>query len=167
MAKMPGSSTRITATTSSAPCTAGSRRTTASARISRSCGGSPVQSRPTTFEARSWIRSASLRRPTRLVRCFRDRVSGTASTGRLLPGGLGYLRPPAEIELGAYGLDLRGLRVADIGTGEGRLALGAARDAAAVVAVDPDRGALARRRAQARRPGLSNPEFTEGAAQTL
>src|SRR5256885_13183305 len=91
-----------------------------------------------------------------VVRCFPVRVSATASAGRILPGGLGYLRPPAEIELAAYGLDLRGLRVADIGAGEGRLALGAARDAASVLAVDPDRGALARGRAEAKRQGVSN-----------
>lgn len=94
-------------------------------------------------------------------------MSGTASAGRILPGGLGYLRPPAEIELGAYGLDLRGLRVADIGAGEGRLALGAARDAASVLAVDPDRGALTRGRAEAKRQGISNLNFREGAAQSL
>jgi len=94
-------------------------------------------------------------------------VSATASPGRVIPGGLGYLRPPAEIELGAYGLNLRGLRVADIGAGEGRLALGAARDAASVLAVDPDRGALARGRAAARRQGVSNVKFSEGAAQSL
>jgi len=94
-------------------------------------------------------------------------VSVTGSTGRILPGGLGYLRPPAEIELSAYGLDLRGLRVADIGSGEGRLAFGAARDAASVLAVDPDRGALARGRAEARRQGVSNVRFREGAAQSL
>ena len=99
--------------------------------------------------------------------CFREQVSGTANVGQLLPGGLGFLRPPAEIELGAYGLDLQGLRVADIGAGEGRLALGAARDAAAVVAVDPDRGALARGRAEARRQGISNLKFSQGAAQSL
>src|SRR3981081_3381391 len=102
-----------------------------------------------------------------VVRCFREQVSVTASTGRIFPGGLGYLRPPAEIELGAYGLDLRGLRVADIGAGEGRLALGAARDAASVLAVDPDRGALARGRAEARRQRVSNVKFSEGAAQSL
>ena len=94
-------------------------------------------------------------------------MSVTASTGRILPGGLGYLRPPAEIELSAFGLDLRGLRVADIGSGEGRLAFGAARDAATVLAVDPDRGALARGRAEAKRKGVSNVTFREGAAQSL
>jgi ubiquinone/menaquinone biosynthesis C-methylase UbiE len=101
------------------------------------------------------------------VRCFLAQVRDTASAGRILPGGLGYLRPPAQIELGAYGLDLRGLRVADIGSGEGRLALGAARDAASVLAVDPDRGALARGRIEAKRLGISNVKFSEGAAQSL
>src|SRR5881396_1503227 len=110
---------------------------------------------------------ASPRQRSVPVPCFPDQVSGTARTGRILPGGLGYLRPPAEIELGAYGLDLRGLRVADIGAGEGRLALGAARDARSVLAVDPDRGALARGRAAARRQGISNVKFREGAAQSL
>jgi ubiquinone/menaquinone biosynthesis C-methylase UbiE len=101
------------------------------------------------------------------VRCFLAQVSGTASAGRILPGGLGYLRPPAEIELAAYGLDLRGLRVADVGAGEGRLALGVARDAKSVLAVDPDRGALARGRIEAKRQGISNVTFREGAAQSL
>jgi len=94
-------------------------------------------------------------------------VSATASTGRTFPGGLGYLRPPAEIELAAYGLDLRGLRIADIGAGEGRLALGAAHLADGVVAIDPDRSALARGRAEAKRLGLGNITFREGAAQSL
>ncbi|TMF74249.1 MAG: methyltransferase domain-containing protein [Chloroflexi bacterium] len=141
--------------------------TSCSARIWRWCGGSRAPNPQTTSGARSWIHSASPRQPTAWVRCFPAQVSATASSGRILPGGLGYLRPPAEIELGAYGLDLRGLRVADIGAGEGRLALGAARDAVAVVAVDPDRGALARGRAEAKRQGLSNVKFTEGAAQSL
>ena len=101
------------------------------------------------------------------MRCFPARVSATASAGRILPGGLGYLRPPGEVELAAYGVSLKGLRVADIGAGEGRIALGAAHDAASVVAVDPDRAALARGRAEARRQGLSNVKFREGAAQSL
>src|SRR5438445_6977122 len=102
---------------------------------------------------------ASPRQRSVPVRCFPEQVSGTANAGRILPGGLGYLRPPAEIELGAYGIDLRGLRVADIGAGEGRLALGAARDASSVIAVDPDRSALARGRTEARRQGISNMKF--------
>ncbi|TMD57429.1 MAG: class I SAM-dependent methyltransferase [Chloroflexi bacterium] len=138
-----------------------------SGRTSKSCGGSRARSPPTTSATRSWIRSASTRRATASVRCFQAQVNATASSGRTFPGGLGFLRPPAEIELGAYGLDLRGLRVADIGAGEGRLALGAARDAASVLAVDPDRGALARGRAAARRQGVSNVKFSEGAAQSL
>ena len=90
-----------------------------------------------------------------------------AEVGRLFPGLASNLRPPAEAELGAYGLDLRGLRVADIGAGDGRLALGAARQAASVVAIDPDTQALARGRAAARRQGLRNVSFREGAAQSL
>jgi ArsR family transcriptional regulator len=90
-----------------------------------------------------------------------------AEVGRLFPGLSSILRPPAEAELGAYGLDLRGLRVADIGAGDGRLALGAARHAARVVAIDPDTQALARGRAAARRQGLRNVSFREGAAQSL
>jgi len=85
----------------------------------------------------------------------------------MFPGGLGFLRPPAEIELGAYGLDLRALRVADIRAREGRLALGAAHDAKSVLAVDPDRAALARGRAEAKRQSISNVKFSEGAAQSL
>src|SRR3989442_12277009 len=113
-----------------------------SARTSRWCGGSREPSPPTTSATRSWIRSASPRRATASVRCFQAQVNATASSGRTFPGGLGFLRPPAEIELGAYGLDLGGLRVADIGAGEGRLAPGAARDAASVLAVAPHRGRL-------------------------
>jgi ubiquinone/menaquinone biosynthesis C-methylase UbiE len=85
----------------------------------------------------------------------------------MFPGGLGYLRPPADIELAAWGLDLRRKRVADVGTGEGRLALGAARAAESVIAIDPDAGALRRGRAEARRLGIRNVTFREGAAQSL
>lgn len=77
------------------------------------------------------------------------------------------LRPPAEIELAAYGVDLRGKRVADIGAGEGRLALGAAPHASSVIAVDPDSAALRRGREIARRAGMKNVAFREGAAQSL
>jgi ubiquinone/menaquinone biosynthesis C-methylase UbiE len=90
-----------------------------------------------------------------------------ASPGRIFPGGLTFLRPPAEIELDAYGVDLRGKRVADVGAGEGRLALGAAPYAASVLAIDPDRAALARGRAEAKRLGFRNVRFREGAAQRL
>ena len=90
-----------------------------------------------------------------------------ASAGRIVPGGLGYLRPPGTIELAAYGDDLRGKRVADIGAGEGRLALGAAAQAATVLAIDPDRSALVRGRAEAKRLGLRNVTFRQGAAQRL
>ena len=94
-------------------------------------------------------------------------MSATASFGHVLPAGLAHLRPPAAVELTAYGIDLRGKRIADIGAGEGRLALGAAREAKSVVAIDPDRSALARGRADARRMGIENVSFREGQAQSL
>ena len=71
------------------------------------------------------------------------------------------------MELAAYGVDLRGRRVADIGAGEGRLALGAARGAKTVLAVDPDRTALRRGRTEATRRGLRNVTFRYGTAQDL
>jgi ubiquinone/menaquinone biosynthesis C-methylase UbiE len=90
-----------------------------------------------------------------------------ANVGTLLPSALAHLRPPADDELRAYGIDLRGKRVADIGAGEGRLALGAAPFAASVVAIDPDRDALARGRKEAKRLRVDNVRFEEGAAQSL
>jgi ubiquinone/menaquinone biosynthesis C-methylase UbiE len=90
-----------------------------------------------------------------------------ADVGRLLPGVSSVLRPPATAELGAYGVDLRGRRVADIGTGDGRLALGAAREAKSVIAIDPDAEALARGRAEAKRLAIRNTVFRQGAAQSL
>ena len=90
-----------------------------------------------------------------------------ASVGKAVPIGFAPLRPTAEAELAAYGIDLRGKRVADIGAGKGRLALGAARMARAVVAVEPDRDALAEARANAKREGLHNVTFRGDAAQDL
>ena len=94
-------------------------------------------------------------------------MNATASVGRLLPALAANLRPAAGTELAAFGLDLRGLRIADVGAGDGRLALGAAEDAATVIAIDPDPEALARGRNIARRDGVGNVSFREGAAQEL
>src|SRR2546428_8765810 len=141
--------------------------TSSSVPTSRWSGGSPGPSRRTRSARRSWTSSAWPPSRRGVVRCFLVQVSATASVGQLVPGGLGYLRPPAEIELAAYGVDFRGVRVADIGAGEGRLALGAARRADRVLAIDPDRSALARGRAEAKRLGMRNITFREGAAQSL
>src|SRR5439155_1341979 len=104
-------------------------------RVSDFLAANPATVEPPLLHTGSWTPRGSPRRRSGAVPCCLDRVSATANVGRLLPGGLGYLRPPAEIELAAYGVDLRGRRVADIGAGEGRLALGAARGAKTVLAV--------------------------------
>src|SRR5207302_143325 len=99
--------------------------TSSSGRISKLSGGTPARSRPTTYARRSWIPRESPPLRSGQARCFPAVATGMASAGRIVPGGLGYLRPPGTIELAAYGVDLRGKRVADVGAGEGRLALGA------------------------------------------
>lgn len=80
------------------------------------------------------------------------------------------LRPRAADELRAYGIlpRLRRAAVLDIGTGDGRLAFGAASAGARVVlGVDPDPVALGAARRQARALGSTKVSFREGAAQDL
>jgi ubiquinone/menaquinone biosynthesis C-methylase UbiE len=62
---------------------------------------------------------------------------------------------------------LRGKRVLDVGTGDGRLALGAAPYASEVEGVDPDADAIRSARAKAREQGFANVAFRVGAAQEL
>jgi ubiquinone/menaquinone biosynthesis C-methylase UbiE len=78
-------------------------------------------------------------------------------------------RPSAARELRLLGLDrlARGARVLEIGTGEGRLALGYAAAARSVLAIDPDPAAIARAREHAARRGLSRVRFEIAAAQEL
>jgi ubiquinone/menaquinone biosynthesis C-methylase UbiE len=97
-------------------------------------------------------------------------VSTTASgIGRYIPTGNAALRPRPETELAAYGGArlFRGRRVLDIGTGDGRLALGMARWASEIVGLDPDPAALRAARAAARRMGAAHARFRVGAAQDL
>lgn len=90
--------------------------------------------------------------------------------GRIVDPATSAKRPPAEIELREYGLGtrLRGARVLDLGTGDGRLALGAARlGAREVIGADPDPSALRVARRNARSQGAGNVSFRVAAAQDL
>ena len=79
------------------------------------------------------------------------------------------MRPEAATELRAYGGArlFAGKRVLDIGTGDGRLALGAVGWAREVVGLDPDPAAIRDARANARRMGARNASFRTGSAQEL
>jgi ubiquinone/menaquinone biosynthesis C-methylase UbiE len=89
--------------------------------------------------------------------------------GRYLPTTTAGMRPRPERELDAYGGArlFRGKRVLDIGTGDGRLALGTAAWARDVVGLDPDPTAIRGARANARRMKARNVRFVVGPAQSL
>jgi predicted RNA methylase len=79
-------------------------------------------------------------------------------------------RPYPRVELAAYGIAnaLRGAAVLDIGTGDGRLALGAAAAGArSVVGIDPDPAAVEAARGRARSLRGVDVSFRAGAAQAL
>ena len=78
-------------------------------------------------------------------------------------------RPAAARELRLLGVDrlARDARVLEVGTGTGRLALGYARRARSVLAIDPDAGALAGAEREAARRGLANIRFAAITAQEL
>ena len=78
-------------------------------------------------------------------------------------------RPSAARELRLLGLDrlARGARVLEVGTGTGRLALGYAASARAVLAIDPDAASIAVAREAAQQRGLTNIRFSSIAAQDL
>ena len=98
-------------------------------------------------------------------------MSSTASSavGRILPALASQLRPPAGHEIREYGgaALIRRKRVVDIGSGDGRLALGCAPYASEVVGVDPDPEAIRGARARARAEGIGNARFRLGVAQEL
>lgn len=80
-------------------------------------------------------------------------------------------RPDAARELRLLGLErlARGARVLEVGTGEGRLALGYAARARSVLGIDPDPGAIERARAKAAGLGIDpgRVRFAAVAAQDL
>ncbi len=94
----------------------------------------------------------------------------TTALGRFLDVSTSARRPAALDELRAYriGARLPGASVLDIGTGDGRLAFGAAEAGAReVVGVDPDQAAIRAARRRARALGRANVSFRVGAAQDL
>ncbi len=92
-----------------------------------------------------------------------------AGVGRHVPALSSALRPLAADELRHHGGPalLRGKRVLDLGCGDGRLALGAARYARSVVGLDPDAELIASATKRARAEGLRNVRFLVGAGQSL
>ncbi len=93
-----------------------------------------------------------------------------SNVGQFVDVTTAAMRPHASVELKAYGIarKLRGARAIDIGTGDGRLAFGAAAGGAReVVAVEPDPDALRAGRARSRELGIANVSFRLGAAQDL
>ncbi len=98
-------------------------------------------------------------------------MTSTASfaVGRHVPATSSALRPAPDDELRAYGGArlFRGKRVLDVGTGDGRIAIGVATYATAAVGVDPDDEAIAAARSKAASLGLANVRFEVGAAQDL
>lgn len=79
------------------------------------------------------------------------------------------LRPNPLDELQAWGGEglVRGKHVLDLGSGDGRFALGVAPLAASVSGVDPDPESIAAAKETARKNGISNAKFEVGAAQDL
>ena len=96
-------------------------------------------------------------------------VTNASAVGRILPAVSSLLRPPAEDEIREYGGVglIRRKRVVDVGSGDGRMALGCAPYALEVVGVDPDPEAIRLARAKARELGHENVQFKVGVAQEL
>src|SRR5260370_2188339 len=87
--------------------------------------------------------------------------------GRLLPALSSALRPRPHDELRVWGGPplVLGKRVLDLGCGDGRLALGIAPFASRVDGIDPDAGAIAAAKANARKAGVRNVRFAPAAPQ--
>ncbi len=93
--------------------------------------------------------------------------SGRGAARRSCSGSASWIS--AHDELRAWGGPplVLGKRVLDLGCGDGRLALGIAPLATRVDGIDPDAGAIAAAKANARKAGVRNVRFAAGAAQDL
>ncbi len=78
-----------------------------------------------------------------------------------------YPAPGIEVRLIQRFVPLGRRRVLEIGCGDGRLTMQLARLAASVVAIDPDREALANARAAATQRGIRNVQFLYGSGETV
>ncbi len=89
--------------------------------------------------------------------------------GKHVPVLSSALRPRPVDELCEWGGErlVRGKRVLDLGSGDGRFALGVAPVARSVVGVDPDPEAISAAKKNARTAHVSNVRFVVGAAQKL
>lgn len=98
-----------------------------------------------------------------------ESVSGSAGDRADHTPAVTTRRPDAAREIRLLGLDrlARGARVLEVGTGEGRLALGYAATARSVLAIDPDAGSIERARAHATHLGLDHVRFEAISAQEV
>jgi len=100
-------------------------------------------------------------------------VSSTANTvgdfGKQVPALSSALRPLAEDELREWGGPslVQGKRVLDLGCGDGRLALGVAPYAKAVIGIDPDAELITTARKRAGESGHGHVRFEVGAGQSI
>ncbi len=78
-----------------------------------------------------------------------------------------YPPPGMEVRLIQRFVDLRGVRILELGCGDGRLTRQLAPLASAVVAVEPDRARVALARRTARSEGIDNVSFRVGPAERL
>lgn len=89
--------------------------------------------------------------------------------GKHVPAISSALRPNPLVELEAWGGEelVRGKRILDLGSGDGRFALGVASLAVSVDGLDPDPESIADARKTARQMSAGNVRFEVGAAQHL
>ncbi len=78
-----------------------------------------------------------------------------------------YPASGSELRLIERFVPLRGRRLLEIGCGDGRLTMQLARRAASVVAIDPDREALADAQAAATNEGIRNVQLFHGSGEAV